>query len=680
MIGTILGDRYELIEKIGEGGMAEVYKARCLLLNRYVAVKILKEEYTTNAEFMDKFRKEAAATASFSHNNIVNIFDVGVSGKYNYIVMELVNGKTLKQIICDRGSLPYQDVISIGIQIAKALECAHRNGVIHRDIKPHNILVTEDGTVKVTDFGIAKASNSDTITHTSKVIGSAHYFSPEQAKGKVVDFRTDIYSLGIVLYEMSTGKVPFDGDSPVSIALKHIQEPVVPPNVINFNIPLSLSNLILKAIEKEPIRRYQSASEILNDLRQIQNNINYTIIQNNSMNEEYTRVMEPINTDKKQERVVNKSEEKSFDDDFDDDDEFDDDDDVDDTIDKKKRNKIIITSVIIFALILGIFTTFAFSPFGSNNKNKNNEVKIPALLGKSENDAKTILQDLDLVLVVDGEEKSDKPKGTIIKSMPNEGTTVKKKSQVKVILSEGPEKVSVPDVRNISLGEAQDYIVSAGLKVGKITEEDNESYGEGIVIRQNPQPNTTVKKGDTVNIVVSKGAAVKLTKVPNLNGMTIDEATNVLNVSNLQLGQATPVITEDKKQDGKIFNQGIAAGSKVKEQSTINVNYYKYKEPEQEKVTVPDFINQTVADAKGLAASLGLNLNVSGNDSDIVNSQSIAAGTNVNKGETITITAVANNQENNQNNNENNNQNNNGNNNGNNEEHPSDDKKPNKEP
>lgn len=293
MIGTILGSRYQLIEKIGEGGMAVVYKAKCLLLNRYVAVKILKEEYSNNFEFMNKFRKEAAAAASFSANNIVNIYDVGSDNNINYIVMELINGKTLKEVIHERGRLSVDDTLSIGIQIAKALECAHKNGIIHRDIKPQNILVTDDGTVKVTDFGIAKAASSDTITHTSKVIGSAHYFSPEQAKGKIVDYRTDIYSLGIVLYEMITGRVPFDGDSAVSVALKHIQEPIISPKLIISNVPDNLSNLILRATEKEPARRYQTSSDILSDLKKIQNNYSFTVINSKSEND-FTRVMDPI--------------------------------------------------------------------------------------------------------------------------------------------------------------------------------------------------------------------------------------------------------------------------------------------------------------------------------------------------------------------------------------------------
>ena len=272
MTGTILGNRYELLQKIGEGGMAEVYKAKCHLLNRFVAVKVLKSQYSDDIEFVNKFKQEASSAASLSHNNIVGIYDIGSENNINYIVMEYIDGKTLKQIINENGSLGFNASIDIAIQIAKALECAHNNNIIHRDVKPHNILVTRDGNIKVTDFGIAKATSSVTITNSDKIIGSAHYISPEQAKGRFVDCKTDIYSLGIILYEMVTGKVPYDGESPVSVALKHVQEELVPPIKVNPNIPESLNKLILKAVEKEPYKRYQSAHDMIIDLNKVKQN------------------------------------------------------------------------------------------------------------------------------------------------------------------------------------------------------------------------------------------------------------------------------------------------------------------------------------------------------------------------------------------------------------------------
>lgn len=630
MIGTILGSRYQLLQKIGEGGMAVVYKAKCLLLNRYVAVKILKEEYSNNLEFMNKFRKEAAAAASFSANNIVNIYDVGSDNNINYIVMEFVNGKTLKEVIQERGRLNVDDTLSIGIQIAKALECAHKNNIIHRDIKPHNILVTEDGTVKVTDFGIAKAVSSDTITHTSKVIGSAHYFSPEQAKGKIVDYRTDIYSLGIVLYEMITGKVPFDGDSAVSVALKHIQEPVISPRLIIGSIPESLSNLILKATEKDPIRRYQTVTDLLNDLKKIQNNQSFTIVNSREENE-FTRVMDPINI-------------KATADSFEEDEDEEDDEPIkikksNSKVDNKKKKWIIVSVVVILAIVLGISAGKLFTSLPAVGAAKN-EVEIPVITGLPKEQGQKNVEDLGLKFVVLSEEKNDKPKGTIIQVFPNEGSKVKKESEVRVRLSAGPGEEELPDLALLDKNVAQDYIVNLGFKVGKITEENSEEVGQGLVIKSDPGPKSKLKKGDIVNLVISKGSAVKYTKVQDLSNMTVDEASKVLSTSGLKLGDATAVLTDDKAKDGKIFNQSIAPGTKVKENEAVSVNYYKYQDPDAGKITVPKFVGMSVKDAKEMADKLGLDLQANGDDKAIIEKQDKAPGTKVEKGTTITVTVT----------------------------------------
>ena len=297
MIGQILGNRYEILEKIGEGGMSEVYKARCNKLNRFVAVKILKESLANNEEIVEKFKKEATAIAALSDNNIVNVLDVGTQDNINYIVMELVKGKTLKELIVEFGKMNYETAVKIGIQVAKALDCAHKNGIIHRDVKPQNILVTEDGVIKVTDFGIAKSSGSKTLTNSSTVMGSAHYFSPEQAKGSFLDVRTDLYSLGVVLYEMTTGRLPFDAESPVTVALKHIQEEPIPPKQINSKIPESLNNLILKAMSKDPNKRYQTARELINDLQKIKDDPNVKIGADLNEDDGHTIIMSAVNPD-----------------------------------------------------------------------------------------------------------------------------------------------------------------------------------------------------------------------------------------------------------------------------------------------------------------------------------------------------------------------------------------------
>lgn len=292
-VGMLLNDRYEILEKIGEGGSAVVFKAKCHILNRLVAVKVLKDDLSADSEFVEKFKREAYAVASLSNNNIVNIYDIETEENINYIIQEYIDGKTLKQVITESGKLTYKDAINKCRQIASALECAHKNKIIHRDIKPHNVLVTKEGVLKVADFGIAKAADSATIIRTEKVMGSAQYLSPEQAKGINVDVRTDIYSLGIVLYEMLTGKVPFDGETAVSIALKQIQEKPVPPMELNTEIPIALNNIVLKAMEKDPINRYQSAKELIDSLDNFSNNsnINFT---NNSLKNEFTRIMDPI--------------------------------------------------------------------------------------------------------------------------------------------------------------------------------------------------------------------------------------------------------------------------------------------------------------------------------------------------------------------------------------------------
>ena len=286
--GRLLGNRYEIIEKIGSGGMATVYKAKCHVLNRYVAIKILRDEFTTDEEFVKRFEVEAQSAAAITHPNIVSVYDVGVDGNLHYIVMELIKGKTLKEIIVEeKGPLPWKWSVNIAIQIASALETAHRNHIIHRDIKPHNIIITEDGVAKVTDFGIAKAVSNSTITAFGTTIGSVHYFSPEHARGGFTDEKSDLYSLGVVMYEMLTGRVPFDADTPVSVALKHMQEEPVPAKEVNPNIPLAVNDIIMKALKKDTSLRYQSATEMLLDLKRALKDPNGNFVDNNEYSGEF---------------------------------------------------------------------------------------------------------------------------------------------------------------------------------------------------------------------------------------------------------------------------------------------------------------------------------------------------------------------------------------------------------
>lgn len=625
MIGTLLGNRYELLEKIGEGGMAEVYKAKCHLLNRYVSVKILKEEYTRDKDFVDKFKREATAAASFSDNNIVNIYDVGSQGNINYIVMEYVKGKTLKEIIIENGRLDYQRALDMAIQIAKALECAHKNNIVHRDIKPQNILVTEDGTVKVTDFGIAKASSSVTITNSSKVMGSAHYFSPEQAKGSFVDGRTDIYSLGIVMYEMVTGRVPYDAESPVSVALKHIQEPVVPPKQLNGNIPDSMNALILKAIEKEPIRRYQTVKDMLMDLHRIKNNSN-CIITSENREDEHTRIMQPVLSE---------------------DDEEDEYDDYDNDGKKKVSNKTkkILIGVLIAILVaaVGIISGVLLSKTKTNNNSlTSKDVTVPTIKGKTEADAKKALEDLGLKYVLGGRDKSDQPEGTVIAVSPDEGTSVKANSEVRVILSNGPKKSKVPNVKEYDINTAKDIITNSGYKVGKTDPAFSDTIPKDSVVSQDPPADTEVAEGTTINLVISKGPEVKYAKVPNIMNRSLDEATALLSAANLKMGNQTKVETSDPNLNNKVKSQSIDPGApNVKEQTPVDVTYYVYVAPV--KINIPDFVGSKtkLQDAINQLKALGFtdaDITSSGKPDDIVISQNPGAGA-VDKGTKITLQA-----------------------------------------
>ncbi|WP_346928428.1 Stk1 family PASTA domain-containing Ser/Thr kinase [Clostridium sp.] len=640
MIGTMLGNRYELIEKIGEGGMAVVYKAKCTILNRFVAIKILKTEYSNNKEFMEKFRREALATATFSHSNIVNIYDVGSEGNINYIVMELVNGKTLKEYIRENAPLSMDSTLKISIQIAKALECAHKNKIIHRDIKPHNILINEDGVIKVTDFGIAKATSSDTITHTNKVIGSAHYFSPEQAKGKIVDNRTDIYSFGIVIYEMLTGRVPFDGESAVAVALKHIQDTIVPPKVLVPEVPDSLNNLVIKATQKEVIKRYNNVTDMLIDLMKIENNNKYIVTPSN-MDNDYTTVMDA--TQIQNTMYASNLGKKLADSNIEDEEDEEEDEDYEDYDHEKRKTStwkkvLLVGGALLLTVLVGIFVGTSIYNKGNDNVKKD-ELTVPKILGLTADEAKAAVEKLGLTYVVLGEEASDKPAGTIIAVFPAEGTAVKKESEVRVRISTGPGEIEVPDVVKLGKSVAQDHIVNQGLKIGKITEDFSDEIEEGAVISTNPVAKTKAKKGDTVDIVISKGSRIKKKIVPDLNGLTLKEAEQVLAVSNLKLGSTTAVITDDKSRDGKIFNQSEPAQTSVQENEKISVNYYQYKDPDEGKVVVPNFIGRTIEDAQAAANSLGVKITITGDKKGLIVSQDVPEGHKVATGSTVNLTA-----------------------------------------
>ncbi|WP_238858629.1 Stk1 family PASTA domain-containing Ser/Thr kinase [Clostridium sp. YIM B02569] len=580
MDGIVLGNRYELLEKIGEGGMSEVFKARDNKLNRFVAVKILKKELCDNPDIVEKFKGEATAVAALSDNNIVNILDVGTQDEINYIVMEYVKGKTLKDIIKQVGKMNYETAISVAIQIAKALDCAHRNNIIHRDVKPQNILVTEDGVMKVTDFGIAKSSNSETITNTSTIMGSAHYLSPEQAKGNFIDCRTDLYSLGVVLYEMVTGNLPFQADTAVTIALKHLQEEVVPPKSVNSKIPESLNQLILKSMEKDPIKRYQNAKEMISDLQRIKDDPNAKIDKEDD--NDHTIIMSAVTEQmaRQEEKLPNKKDE-DYDDEDDDDYYYEDDEDEKGSgINKKRIMKITIG--VVLALLLIVLGVAAFKMVSSASANSK-EVEVPNIVGKNVDDGKKALEAINLVLVEGGTEASDQPEGTILKMNPDAGTKVKEKSQIRVIVSGGATKLKMPDLKEYDIDTATTILKSFGLKISDKSEAFSDSVPEGQIISQTPKKDTEVTADDKITVVVSKGPEVKTTKVPSVVGKDQDTATGELQDAGLKVSVNSQE-TQDESQNGKVLKQ-TGEGNRVDPGTTIVITVGKYVAKQDPPVT-----------------------------------------------------------------------------------------------
>ena len=505
---TILGSRYEIIRKIGDGGMAFVYEAKDRLLNRIVAVKVLRPEFVDDEEFLAKFKREAEAVANISHPNIVNVYDVGCDGKVNYIVMEYVDGQNLKEIIKSEGTLDEYTALDITKQIAKALGAAHKKGVIHRDIKPHNILISKEGrNVKVADFGIAKAATNSTMTNIGSIIGSVHYFSPEQAKGKPVKNNADLYSLGIVLYEMLLGKVPFKGDSPISIALQHINEDIEFSSEEKTRIPQSIRTLIKKLTEKSPEDRYQSSEEVIEDIEYIEQNIDLDFIK--QYDDFATTRIPPVeiidnktmsgkNNKNKKDKISSKIHEQ-----------------LDEEKDKKiydrkpKRNKNkgfkgTLIGLIVLALlgITGIIT----NGFGLLDNNNDNEIIVPNLVNMSLENANKTINNLDLKLSITDKHDSQVEKNHVISQTPPQGTKLQKGDTVTIVISLGPEDLSAPNLLGFSLSDAKKILEGKGLVLGSVSYSYSEIYKEGIVINQNPVSGVeSVKKGDSINVVVSKG-------------------------------------------------------------------------------------------------------------------------------------------------------------------------------
>ncbi|MEG0842757.1 MAG: Stk1 family PASTA domain-containing Ser/Thr kinase [Romboutsia sp.] len=513
---TILGNRYEIIRKIGDGGMAFVYEAKDKLLNRTVAVKVLRPEFVDDEEFLGKFKREAEAVASLSHPNIVNVYDVGEDGKVHYIVMEFVDGQNLKEIIKNEGTLDEYTALDITKQIAMALSAAHKKGIIHRDIKPHNILISsEDRIVKVADFGIAKAVSNSTMTNIGSIIGSVHYFSPEQAKGKFVSNNADLYSLGIVLYEMLLGKVPFRGDSPISIALQHINDEIEFTSEEKVSIPQSVRTIIKKLTEKSSSDRYQSAEELIEDIEYIEKNIDLDFIKEydnfatkkidgNEMNKSI-KTTPVVNMDKEENKKNSKK-------DIEDKDEY-------EYVGKPKKTKKkkskkedspktrkrlkIAATVLILILVAQVVFAFKYLPIGAGS---GKEMKVPELTNMSLDEVQKTLDKLKLKFTIRDKYNAEVEKDHVIEQMPVAGSAAQKGDTITIILSKGAKRAEVPNIEGYTLDVAENVLKENKLGLGKVTYDYSEIYKKGVVLTQSPTTgSSSVEEGDKINVVVSKG-------------------------------------------------------------------------------------------------------------------------------------------------------------------------------
>ena len=559
LVGKVIGNRYEILEKIGEGGMATVYKARCNILKRYVAVKVLREEFTTDEEFIRRFNTEAQAAASLTHPNIVSIFDVGHEDNVYYIVMELVQGKTLKEIINEDGVLPWKWSVNIVIQVASALETAHKNNIVHRDIKPHNIIITEDGIAKVTDFGIAKAVSNSTITAFGTTIGSVHYFSPEHARGGYTDAKSDIYSLGVVMYEMLTGRVPFDADTPVSIALKHMQEKPVEPMKLNPSIPFAINKIIMKAMEKEPSLRYQNATEMLKDLSMALKDPEGGFVKSNAEKLQYTQRVpvlgeEPqveVKKDGKKGKLAKYFEEHPT--------------------AKKVWITVIIAVLVILIPLAGFFGVQALLKAGLPK-----DVNLPNFVGQTLEEAKVTLGKTKLTLETEEVFDDEVEAGKIISQEPpySEGATVKENTTVKLKISKGSEMVEMIKVVGMTYEEAEQKLKDELHLNVERKEETSKTVEKDIVIKQDIAEGKQIKVGETVTLTVSIGTGLKDVAMPYVIGDTEAEAKK-------KLADLTVIVAYEEdmsKADGKVLKQSIEAGTTVEEKTKVTITVNRIEE------------------------------------------------------------------------------------------------------
>lgn len=591
LVGSTLNHRYEIAEKLGEGGMAIVYRAKDLILGRRVALKVLRPQFAADTDFVERFRREAQAAASLSHPNVVNIFDVGTDGEVHYIVMEYVEGRNLKQILRRDGPLPLASVLSIGKDVCRALEAAHRQGLIHRDIKPHNILLTNDFQVKVTDFGIARAASTATLTQTGTVIGSVHYLSPEQATGGQVGVYSDIYAVGVLLYELLTGRVPFDGESPVAVALKHLHDQPPSLRAKAPDVPEEVERIILRAMAKEPSERYTDISAMLADLKSINlpesegkgpRQVKPTPVPPPVREQAPGRVAERL------ERVVPADPEPQTDLNS-----------LETTIVRKPKEQPVASPAnagakeeqqvppkkekkrsLAFRLMLWlvVFLSFASGAVWAGvsffERLFPEDVVVPSIMGMNVDDAKAMLKEYGLGLRVVHETNSDQPVNTIVRQSPEANRKVKMGREIEVHISVGMEIVEVPDLLMLSEREAELRIVQNGLELGSVSTEYRPDMTPNLVVDQEPAAGARVQRGTRVSLVFSTGAApVAMVEVPDFSGVPLSEAIERVKELGLVLGETFAEV-DNRFQPGQVTDQAPSPGTEVEVGTAVNFVYY----------------------------------------------------------------------------------------------------------
>jgi len=556
MASRVLSGRYELLEKIGDGGMAVVYKGKDKLLNRFIAVKILRPEFTKDATFVENFKRESQAAAGLSHPNIVGVYDVGREGNINYIVMELIDGQTLNKIIEEEAPMDYRKVIDISKQVASALKVAHKNKIIHRDVKPHNIMITSDGVVKLADFGIARAVNDTTLSTGSKIVGSVHYFSPEQARGNYVDERSDIYSLGIVMYEMLTGKVPFDGDNPVTVALKHINEEIVPPSEIEPGIPPALERCVMKATNKYQTKRYSSADELIQELDNISFVTNIaadSIFESSDIVERRNKRREDFQKAVDDEVKAREEQRRPA---------------------RKKRAIIAFLLMLLLLAAAGVFGAWKMGMFSDTKS-------APDLMDKTLDDAVRIAEE-EGFKVKEGKAvySSDYAEGRVCLQDPEPGTDMPKEGTITINLSKGPKEGLVPNVVGMQRDQVEAFLNEHGYELGSVKNKTSPEE-EGKVLEQDPAAGSSADKESKINIIVSDGRGKEMSTVPSVTKLSLADAEKEIKSAGFTPGEYT-YSYDDNIGKGYVIYQQWQAGMQLEKGSTIDLEISKGPEPAPE--------------------------------------------------------------------------------------------------